>query len=225
MDRLTLEKEIKEKEIQQIEETKEAAKSEEQTIPQNSYVNSFEGQTIADIKREEEKKEHAEFVVEKEKLIQEQFVEKPLKIESETKEEKEEKSEKSVNVIEKPNYDLIEEPKKTIKLKKKENLKQKKRPNRLASIVLACVLGASAIVCIANFSVLDQMQNNLTNIEETYNLRLDKYMKNILNLDTTKKSMEFIETYPDKLQNAGDLGKKSNWFDRLCNYLGGLFGG
>jgi hypothetical protein len=54
---------------------------------------------------------------------------------------------------------------------------------------------------------------------------LPKYLKKISDLDTTKKSMEFLETYPEEMQAAGDIGEKTNWFDKFCNWLGGLFGG
>ena len=37
--------------------------------------------------------------------------------------------------------------------------------------------------------------------------------------------MEMIETYPEDMLDAGDLGKVSNWFDRLCNFIVGMFGG
>lgn len=231
MDRLTPSLEVKEAETKKQEQSAEQQVVVDATPPINAYVESFEGQTIADIKRQEEEKQHQEFLVEKEKLIQQQFEEKKeLKQEKaeekqEIKQETKQEEKKSVNIIEKPNYDLIEEPKKTIKLKRKEKQKTEKKPNKLASIVLACALGICTVISIVNFSVLDQMENNISNLEQTYNLRIDKYIKNILNLDTTKKSMEFIETYPDELLDAGELGKKSNWFDRLCNFLGGLFGG
>ena len=44
-------------------------------------------------------------------------------------------------------------------------------------------------------------------------------------IDTTKKGMEFIETFPEEEFDAGEAGKKSNWFDKLCNFFSGLFGG
>ena len=62
-------------------------------------------------------------------------------------------------------------------------------------------------------------------IDETYKLNLAKYLKNINNLDQAQNSMEFLETYPEDLLDAGDTGEKSNWFDRFCNFIGGIFGG
>ena len=57
MDRLTLEK-IEEKQVAKQEEASQVVVNSPQ--PTNSYVNSFEGHTIADIKREKEEKEHQE---------------------------------------------------------------------------------------------------------------------------------------------------------------------
>lgn len=184
-----------------------------------SYLNSFKDMTIADLKREEEEK----FKAERDRLIQEQF-EKELKEKTKVKQEKVQKTakEESKNVIEKPNYDLIEENKKIVKLSKKTHEKSKKKT---AGIVLACVLGASAVVCVANTIVIDQMSSNYVQIDETYQFNLAKYLKDIYNLDVTKDSMQVIETYPDELLDAGDVGESSNWFDRICNFIVGIFGG
>lgn len=129
------------------------------------------------------------------------------------------------SVIEKPNYDFLQEPKRTIILSKKSEQKKKKISKKTAGIVLACALAGSSVICATNAVLIDQMSSSFVQIDETYKFNLAKYLKNINNLDATKKSMDFLETYPDDLLNAGDLGEKSNWFDRLCNFLGGLFGG
>lgn len=69
------------------------------------------------------------------------------------------------------------------------------------------------------------MNSNYLQISETYNLNLLDYLKNINNLDNAQNGMEMIETYPDELLEAGDIGKENNWFDRICNYIVGIFGG
>lgn len=231
MDRLIAEKETKKAQTEQVENVSQVA--QEETVqeivsvapPTNEYVSSFEGQTIADIKREEEKKSAKEFEKEKEVLIEKQFekVEETKTAEQQKVEEKE--SEKPVNIIEKPNYDLIEQPKKVLKIKKAKPERAQRKKSKLAGILLACTLGASAIVCIVNCNLIENMNSNLYQIEEGYQLRLGKYMRDIANLDGTKKSMEFLDTYPDKQLSAADQGEKSNWFDRLCNFIAGLFGG
>lgn len=91
---------------------------------------------------------------------------------------------------------------------------------------LSIALGISAIICVSNVIAIDQMSSNLAGIEyELYEVNLPKYLKDIADLDTTKKGMEFIETFPEEEFDAGEAGKKSNWFDKLCNFFSGLFGG
>ncbi len=225
MDRLTaeVETEVKtqtekvEAEIKTEEEVKEPLVEElvQTPPPTNSYLNSFENMTVADVKRQEEQKQLEEFEKEKEVLIAQVY---------EKTDEPQEQEQKPANIIEKPNYDLLEENKKIVRLTKKTKA-EKKRSKKTAGIVLAAVLGASAIICVTNAALIDQFSSNYIEVEETYNFNLGKYLKDINNLDATKKSMEFLETYPDDMLDAGSIGEKSNWFDRLCNFLGGLFGG
>lgn len=190
---------------------------ETKTISQNKteYLSSLENMTIADFKKQEDEKKYAEFEKEKEVLIAQQY---------EKKEEKKEEKQVSQNIIEKPNYDLIEDNKKVIKFKQQTKAK-KKNNKKLASIVIACALGASSIIAVTNCVIIDNMNSNFMQIDETYKLNLAKYLKNINNLDQAQNSMEMIETYPEDLLEAGDVGEKSNWFDRLCNFIGGIFGG
>ena len=67
-----------------------------------------------------------------------------------------------------------------------------------------------------------QLENKLP---EEFRNELAKYLKNLAKLDSTKESMEIIPTYPDEFYEAGEIGEKSNWFDRICNFIGGIFGG
>ena len=202
---------------QNVEKTTEVPEQESEN---SRYINSFKDITVADIKRQQEEKEVAEFEKQKEDLIQAQFSSSPAQVE-----EKQEKTQSvNVKVIEKPNYDLIEENKKIIKLKKKTKSKSINK-KKVAGIVLACTLGASAIVCVTNAVMIDSMNSSFVQIDETYNLNLAKYLKNLYKLDTTKNSMDIIETYPEEKHEAGDLGQHSNWFDKICSFIAGLFGG
>ena len=186
-----------------------------ETQSKTQYLNSLENITIADFKKQEDEKVFAEFEKEKEILIAQQY---------EKIEQKEEKQEVSQNIIEKPNYDLIEENKKIVKIKQKTYSK-KKSNKKLASIAIACALGVSSVIAITNCVIIENMSANYMQIDETYKLNLAKYLKNINNLDQAQNSMEFLETYPEDLLDAGDTGEKSNWFDRFCNFIGGIFGG
>lgn len=209
MDRL-----IAEKEVETKTEKKTEINVEEKAEPSSQYINSFENLTVADIKRQEEKRQAEEFKVEKEELIKEQF-----------KPQEEVKAEQaSQKIIEKPNYDLIEENKKIVKLHSKKKEK-KKVSKKTAGIVMSCALAAGAIICVTNAVLIDNMNANYIQIDETYNMNLASYLRQIYNLDSAQNSMELVETYPEEMLDAGDFGEQSNWFDRLCNFINGLFGG
>lgn len=242
MDRLTAETETEEEtevateekvetaveEVETQTETKpeESSASEEveaePTVSQNSiYLHSFEDMTVADFLKKEEEEKAKQFEKEKEKLIQQQYEKKP----EPKKEEKEEKKEVSQKIIEKPNYDFLQEDSKIVKLSKKEKPKKKAGKKKL-SLFLSIALGISAVICLTNVIVIDHLSNKLSNLEyDLYEVNLPQYLKNIADLDSTKKGMEFIETYPEDNFDAGEAGQKSNWFDKFCNFLSGLFGG
>ena len=191
---------------------------EEVVSSKTEYLNSLDDITIGDFKRKEEQEKAEQFKKEKETLIQQQF-------ETEAKTEKENQT-ANQNIIEKPNYDLIEENKKIVRLGRKKQDKQKpesKKKNWF--LALAIAFGLSATICVTNAVIIDNMQSSIVSLDETYQLNLAKYLKNLAKLDTTKESMEIIPTYPEDLNEAGDIGEKSNWFDRICNFIGGIFGG
>ena len=204
----TIEKQ--EEKAQEKQETKQEPEEEiqEETPSQTAYLKSFEGKTLADVKQESEE----DFEQQKEELIQKQY-------------EKEEQE----NIIEKPNYDLIEEKKSVIKIRQKlkqEPEKVARKKGKKFGLFLAIVLGICSIFCVTNIVILDNMSASYSALEhEYYNVNLPKYLKNISNLDTTKRSMEFLETYPSEMQSPADLGQKTNWFDKFCNFLSGIFGG
>jgi len=211
MERLVAETEVEKKTTEEVVESSPAQETQEKPPVQTEYLKSFENLTLADMKKEREEKELAEFEKEKEQLIENQY-----------------KTEEKENIVEKPNYDLIEENKKIIKLKKKAQTKSEKAPKKTKkkTIILAVALAISAVLAVTNITILDNLSVNLAQVEtEFYDVNLPKYLKKISDLDTTKKSMEFLETYPQEMQSAGDLGEKTNWFDKFCNWLGGLFGG
>ena len=213
MDKLVLEKEVavEEKTETQIEEKTEL--KQESAPAKTGYLNSLENITIGDFKKQEEEKKIAEFEKEKEVLIQQQY------------QEKEEKQE-SQNIIEKPNYDFIEESKRVIKLRKNLKPEAEKSKKNKRGIVIAVGLAICSLIAVTNVTILDNYSSSLSNLQhEFYDVNLPKYLKNIANLDTTKKSMEFIETYPEEMQSAGDIGEKTNWYDKLTNFISGAFGG
>lgn len=202
--------------------TEESEISEQAQTENSKYLSSFENMTLADFKKKEEEKKLQEFQQEKEVLIQKQYEEKP---EEKPQPKKEEKQEVSQKIIEKPNYDLLQENTKIVKLTKNEKPKKKMSKKKL-SLFLSLALGISAVICLTNVIIIDHMSANLSNIEyEYYDVNLPRYLKNIADLDSAKKGMEFVETYPEDILDAGQAGEQTNWFDKLCNFFSGLFGG
>ncbi len=232
MDRLNLEVLTETKKTVEVEKQQDKKKTEKkspvsvQKAPpkQEDYIHSFEKLTVADVKKQQEEVRLQEGKKECEELTK-QYVEKEQKefeekIEHEEKQD-EETQDKPVNIIEKPNYDLIQENRK-VKLSFK---KPERKRKRLAGLAMALVIGVSAGVCIANATVIDNLNTSYIQLDEQYKLNLGKYLQNLTKIDTAKKGLEFVETYPEEILDAGDLGKTSNWFDKLCSFIGGLFGG
>lgn len=205
MDKLVLENEVA---VEEKIEKETLLEEKQENEPVNSgYLSTLENITIGDFKKQEEKKEE---------LIQKQYEEK-----SEEKPEQE-----SQNIIEKPNYDFIEENKKVIKLRKSLKPEAEKKKKNKRGIAIAVGLAICSVIAVANVTMLDNYSSSLSNLQqEFYDVNLPKYLKNISNLDSTKKSMEFIETYPEEMQSAGDIGEKTNWYDKLTNFISGVFGG
>lgn len=195
----------------EVETEVEKEETEPQEEYQTEYLKSFSNATLGDMIHKDDDKKQKELEKEKEALIKEQY-----------EEEKEEK------IIEKPNFDLIETNKKVLKFRQKTQktvLAEKKKSKKL-KIALSVGLAISAILCVTNVTILDNYSAHLSELEtEFYEVNLPNYLKNIANLDTTKKSMEFLDTYPEEVNNAGDLGEKTNWFDKFSNFISGLFGG
>lgn len=210
--------EVKEQQVEERKLPKITIKKVAPPEDKTEYLKSLEDITIGDYKKKEEQEKAEQFKKEKETLIQQQF-------ETEIKPEKEDQT-ANQNIIEKPNYDLIEDNKKIVKLGRKKQEKQKpaaKKKNWF--LALAIAFGISATICVTNAVIIDNMQSSIVQLEETYELNLAKYLKNLAKLDSTKESMEIIPTYPDEFYEAGEIGEKSNWFDRICNFIGGIFGG
>lgn len=208
--------EVQEENVSLQEETIQEEKTQEEPPAEykSEYLKSFEDMTLADMINKEDVDKQKELQKEKEELIEQQF----------TQEEKVEEE----KIIEKPNFDLIEPDKRVIKLRRKQEKFQPKerKKSKKFGLFLAIGLGIASVLCVTNVAILQNYSSSLSQLEtEFYEVNLPKYLKDVANLDTTKKSMEFLDTYPEEINNAGELGTKTNWFDKFCNFLGGLFGG
>ena len=218
----TPEKEMVKEETNQEEMAENEIEQEEQFV--NSYVSNFENLTISDVKKEiEEKKQQEEkeleekqIETEEENISQEEIVENEIEQEEQLDEPIENPVKKLV--IERPNYDFITES----KTKKKE--KKKEKP-KFKAVAMACALAVASIGCVAGTIVVDNLQSSYIELQDEYNLNLFNYLRNINNLNATNSSMDFLETYPEDLNDPSSVGETTNWFDSLANFIAGIFGG
>ncbi len=133
---------------------------------------------------------------------------------------------KSSSVIEKPNYDFIE----TLSNKEREKVfvfseekpenKPKVKKIKFKYLIISLLFALFGVWGIVNIATLDSLTNQ-------YSINLATYLNNLHNLDATNsQNMEnLFETIPDESLPPSTIGEKSNWFDRFCNFLAGLFGG
>ena len=134
-----------------------------------------------------------------------------------------------------PNYDLTEslsqeEREKIFGAEQEEKIEEKQEKKRkwsIKSIVFIILFAIFGIWGIVNISTIDSFNNQIQLANETYNLNLANYLKNLTALDSTnQENMEnLFEVIPTDTLPPTSIGEQSNWFDRFCNFLAGLFGG
>ena len=203
---ITLEEKViskqEQKEQEKIEEKVEEVEEKKEIY--DGYLSNFENLTLSDVKPQEAVKEEEPVAEVAEEVVEE---EKPLAVQERTVKKL---------IIEKPNYDFIA----------KSNKKEKpKRKGKLKTIVLACALAVCSVLCVSGAVMCDQLNNNYLELQDTYDLNLRSYLSNINKLNITNQGLEFLETYPEELNTPSSIGKTSNWFDRIANFIAGLFGG
>lgn len=203
---ITLEEKViskqEQKEQEKIEEKVEDVEEKKEIY--DGYLSNFENLTLSDVKPQEAVKEEEPVAEVAEEVVEE---EKPLAVQERTVKKL---------IIEKPNYDFIA----------KSNKKEKpKRKGKLKTIVLACALAVCSVLCVSGAVMCDQLNNNYLELQDTYDLNLRSYLSNINKLNITNQGLEFLETYPEELNTPSSIGKTSNWFDRIANFIAGLFGG
>ena len=132
-----------------------------------------------------------------------------------------------------PNFDFIEtlSEEEHEQIFKKEETKdvefEKKRKFNLKSLIFSLLFIIFGIWGIVNISTIDSLNTQIQSATETYNINLANYLKNLTALDTTnQENMEnLFEVIPKDTLPPTMVGESSNWFDRFCNFLAGLFGG
>ena len=196
---------LEEKTAQNIDKKEQDLKNE----PLSEYLSTFKDLTLKDVKKEEVQEEIKE--VEKEEVAD---IAESIEPEVEELPKVKEEKKKTTLVIRKPNYDLMPKEKGAVKKKKK-----------LKTALLACALAVCSIGCVAGAVVCDNMNSHYLQLEDSYNLNLIDYLNKINNLNATNKGFEFIETYPEEINEISSIGESTNWFDNLTNFITGMFGG
>lgn len=152
-----------------------------------------------------------------------------VQTESETEEQAEEiqvQAKESSQVIEKPNYDLLQtlspEEKEKIFVFEQEKVDSKPKPkkNKIKIAIVAILFAIFGVWGIVNIASLDAVSSQ-------YSINLVSYLNNLHNIDATNgENMEnLFQTIPDESVPPNTLEKQSNWFDRFCDFIAGLFGG
>lgn len=218
------EKKIVEKKLAEAKKEEEKRKEKKAVQPDNKkYFNafsskSFKGSEATEIiapKLEDIRKTQ----VEEENLSEEQEI---TRLES-----------KVSSVIEKPNYDNMEtltdvQREKVFKIERAEKAERKTKPSKLKAIIFSILFALFGVWGVVNITQIDSIGGQIAEVaSEYYNINLPKYLKNLVSLDATNsENMEnLFETIPDEDISPSEIIEKSNWFDRFCNFIAGLFGG
>ena len=148
------------------------------------------------------------------------------------KEMKKQAKEKEKAVVS-PNYDLIKEispekRKKIYKIQKVEpeqEVKPYKFSKKLKIILFSLVFLVGGAFCLTSGIQLGDAINSLNAVQTQYEANLPKLIKKISKIDNSNTALELIETYPDELNEPSSIAESTNWFDKICNFISGLFGG
>lgn len=136
-------------------------------------------------------------------------------------------------IIEKPNYDMIEtlsdEQREKVFQLDKEEVQSGAKPKRniFKMVLLSVMFALFGVWGIVNIAEINLVNNQIAEVSEKYSVNLVSYLNNLHNLDATNSNnMEnLFETINENDLGAASVKEHSNWFDRFCNFIGGLFGG
>ena len=136
------------------------------------------------------------------------------------------------SAIEKPNYDtmetLTEVERKKIFVFKDSSTAKTKKPNKFKVFIFSILFAFFTVWSIVNVATIDNVSSQISQVSsEYYNMNLPNYLLKLTQLDATStENMEnLFETIPEDIVSPTQVDEQSNWFDRFCNFLGGLFGG
>lgn len=187
-------------------------------------------------KSSEELPERLRYAFSSRALVKEEEIETEASIDSfqaeaetlqETKPEKEHYS----STIDSPNYDFIEEltPQEAEKVYKLEREKSEAKPKnvfkKLRLALFSLIAGVCLVWGIVNTVQIAQLQDQINLANQEYQLKLGQYLSKLATLDSVSSYNELFETTPEEMLPPASMPEKSNWFDRFCNFITGIFGG
>ncbi len=139
-------------------------------------------------------------------------------------------------VIETPNYDFIEAS--TPQIEQKPQTKTKPDPKFRFKLIVAvyCIIVA---ICgawiISNAVELNGISTSISQSNNAYMVNEAKYILKISELDAVKPDEDgsispiapenIFGVQAEKLAEPTDPTISTSWFDRVCNWLSGIFGG
>lgn len=135
-------------------------------------------------------------------------------------------------VVEKPNFDKIQElpPEKRnkifkLKKEKEETTPKRKTNSKLKIVLLGILISLFGAFFISNTVNIIKTSQAIQDTQSSYSASLFDLMQKISSTESGNRVLDLFETYPDQNLPANTIYKSSNWYDRLCDFLAGLFGG
>ncbi len=208
---------IVEKKLAQTRERAERKREKENPKPEKKFFNAFSSKSFKGEEIVLKAKENSAPTIEEEIAPSPQI----------------EATSESSQIIEKPNYDFEEtltdaQREKIFKIEKKEEVKPQSKPKRLKIAIISILFAIFGVWGLVNVAQIDNLGSQIAQVaKEYYEINLPKYLKNLTTLDASNSSnMEnLFQTIPDEDSPPSEIIEKSNWFDRFCNFIAGLFGG
>ena len=136
-------------------------------------------------------------------------------------------------IIEKPNYDYMEtlsekQRKKIFSVQKEDTqIEAKPKKKKLKMIIVSILFAIFGTWGVVNIATIDNVSSQIAQVSTLYKINFATYLKNLYTLDATNSEnmKNLFQTIPEDVNAPNTIAEKSNWFDRICNFLEGLFGG
>lgn len=189
--------------------------------------------TVAVLEKEETGTETQTEVEEKTEKSKSEVNLQTLRAELAKQRESKKETLKKEKAIVSPNYDMIKEisPERRKKIYKVEKFETEDKPKpftfnkKLKIILFSLIFFVAGAFCVSSGIQLIDASNRLAATEATYSTNLPRLIRKINGIDNSNTALELIDTYPEEIEEPSTFSKDTNWFDKICNFISGLFGG